>query len=126
MTIERPLSPHLQIYKPQITSTLSIMNRGTGIALTFGLFALAWWLLAAATGPDAYDFFRKCILHPVGIVCMVGWSFSLFYHTCAGIRHLVLDTGKWFTIPEIYKSGYTMLACSVLLTAAFWAAILFA
>jgi len=123
--IERPLSPHLQIYKPQITSVMSIMHRATGVALTFGLFILAWWLLAAASGPEAYETFRSCVSHPLGIIVMAGLSFALFFHTCTGIRHLFLDTGRFYAIPEIYRSGYTALLCAFILTAMFWLAILF-
>lgn len=122
---DKPLSPHLQIYKPQITSVMSIMHRATGVALTFALFVLAWWLLAAAAGPDAYQFFRDFVSHPIGIMAAIGLSFALFYHTCTGIRHLFLDSGRFFSIPEIYLSGYTALACAFALTTLFWLAIIF-
>jgi len=122
---ERPLSPHLQIYKWQITMAMSIMHRATGVALTFGLFILGWWLLAAASGPEAYDQFRSIIGHPAGVFVMMGLSFCLFYHLCTGIRHLFLDSGLFFKIPEIYASGYTALVCAVALTAMFWLAIVF-
>lgn len=125
MTIERPLSPHLQIYKPQITSVLSILNRATGVAITFGLFALTWWLLAAAAGPVAYAQFRAVAASPVGVFFLMGWSYAVFYHLCAGIRHLFWDAGRYFTVPEVYRTGYIMLAMSVFLTVAFWLAILF-
>ena len=125
MTAERPLSPHLQIYKPQITSVLSIMHRITGVALTIGLFVMAWWLLAAASGPEAYQTFRNVASSPVGLFFLLGWSYALFYHLCAGVRHLFLDAGKFFSIPEIYSSGYVMLGASVVLTVVFWLAILF-
>lgn len=124
MSVERPLSPHLQVYKPQITSVLSILHRITGVALAIGLFVLAWWLLAAASGPEAYDCFSKVMGSPLGVVALVGWSFALFYHLCAGVRHLLMDAGFFFTIPEIYKSGYAMLVAAVVLTAAFWLAYL--
>lgn len=123
MSAERPLSPHLQIYRPQITSVLSILHRMTGVALTLGLFILAWWLLAASAGPEAYDQFRAVASSPVGIIALVGWSFALFYHLCAGVRHLVMDAGWFFTIPALYKTGYTMLGCTVALTAIFWISI---
>lgn len=122
MAHERPLSPHLQVYKPQITSVLSILHRATGVALALGLFVLGWWLVAAASGPEAYATFQSVAGSPVGIIALVGWSFALFYHLCAGVRHLLMDSGMFFTIPEIYKSGYAMLAAAVLLTAMFWIA----
>jgi succinate dehydrogenase / fumarate reductase cytochrome b subunit len=125
MTKERPLSPHLQIYSPQITSVLSILHRATGVALTLGLFVVTWWLLAAASGSQAYDTFRHIVGSPIGFIFMIGWSYALFYHACAGIRHLFLDAGKFYTIPEIYKSGYVLVTASVVATAVFWYAILF-
>ncbi len=122
---ERPLSPHIQVYDMlQITAVMSVMHRGTGIVLTFGLFVLAWWLLALASGPAAYETFRTAATHPIGMLALAGWSFALFYHTCAGIRHMVMDTGKLFTIPEIYKGGYVTIVAAILLTAGFWFAIL--
>lgn len=124
-TPERPLSPHLQIYKWQITMALSILHRATGVAMTFGLLILAWWLLAAASGPEAYEFFRTCVSHPVGVFFAMGLSFCVFYHSCAGVRHLLMDTGLFFKIPEIYMTGYTTIICAVFLTAAFWLAIVF-
>ena len=123
MAFERPLSPHLQIYRPQITSVLSILHRITGVALTVGLFVVAWMLLAVASGPEAYATFQSVMTSPLGVIAVVGWSYALFYHLCAGIRHLVMDTGKGFAIPEIYKSGYTMVGASVVLTVVFWLAV---
>lgn len=125
MAVERPLSPHLQIYRPQITSVLSVLHRGTGIVLTLGLFILAWWLVAGAAGPEAYQHFRDVVSHPLGIIVMIGFSYALFYHTCTGIRHLMMDAGKLFTIPEIYKGGYTAVIASLVLTTVFWLAIIF-
>lgn len=125
MAVERPLSPHLQIYRWQITMTMSILHRATGVGLTIALFVLTWWLVSAATGAEAYEQFRAIVSHPLGIMVMIGFSYALFYHTCTGIRHLLLDTGRFFPIPEIYKSGYTALACSFVLTLAFWLAIIF-
>ena len=122
---KRPLSPHLQIYKWQITMAMSIFHRATGVALTFGLFILAWWLLAAASGPEAYEQFRSIVSHPVGVFAAMGLSVCMFYHLCTGIRHLFFDTGMFMKIPEIYASGYTALVCSIALTASFWLAIVF-
>ena len=122
MTHERPLSPHLQVYKPQITSVLSILHRITGVVLALGLFVLAWWLLAAASGPEAYATFQSVAGTIIGRIALIGWSFALFYHLCSGVRHLLLDSGLFFTIPEIYKSGYAMLATAAALTALFWIA----
>jgi succinate dehydrogenase / fumarate reductase cytochrome b subunit len=122
---ERPLSPHLQIYRWQITMAMSILHRATGVALTIGLFVMAWWLLAAASGPEAYDQFRHCASSPFGLFVLAGFSYALFYHFCTGIRHLFLDSGMFYGIPEIYKSGYVTIAASIVLTVSFWLAIIF-
>lgn len=121
---ERPLSPHLQIYRWQITSVLSILHRATGVALTIGLFVFAWWLLALASGPEAYGTFRAIIGSTLGRIVMIAWSYALFYHLCTGIRHLVLDTGVCYNIPDIYKSGYAAVAGSMILTVGFWLAVI--
>jgi len=123
-THPRPLSPHLQVYRPQITTALSILHRATGVALTAGLVMMTWWLLAAAAGPEAYATFRAFASHPVGVFLMMGWSASACYHLCSGIRHLVYDTGWGFEIPQIYKSGYTVLAAAAVIFVAFWVAVL--
>ncbi len=124
MSFERPLSPHLQIYRPQITSVLSILHRLTGVALALGLFVLTWWLMAAATGPEAYECFQKIASSTLGILVLTGWSFALFYHLCSGIRHLVMDGGFFFSIPDLYKTGYVMLGAAVAMTAIFWLSII--
>ena len=89
----RPISPHLQIYKPQLTSVLSITHRGTGIFLCIGLLALCYWLVALALGPAAYDQAQGVLGSAIGQVLLFVWSFSLFYHLCNGIRHLFWDAG---------------------------------
>jgi succinate dehydrogenase / fumarate reductase, cytochrome b subunit len=112
----RPLSPHLQIYKPQLTTTLSISHRATGIALAVGMLALVWWVLAAAIGPEAYDQARGFFGSWFGILLLIGWTFSLFFHLCNGIRHLMWDTGHGLDLPTTYISGWAVIGCGVLLT----------
>jgi succinate dehydrogenase / fumarate reductase, cytochrome b subunit len=112
----RPLSPHLQIYKPQLTTTLSISHRATGIALAVGMLALVWWVLAAAIGPEAYDQARGFFGSWFGILLLIGWTFSLFFHLCNGIRHLMWDTGHGLDLPTTYISGWAAIGCGVLLT----------
>jgi succinate dehydrogenase / fumarate reductase cytochrome b subunit len=116
----RPLSPHLQIYRPQITTTMSIMHRITGVILSFGAFVLAWWLLAVAQGGDAYERAAACLASPFGKLALFGFSLALVYHLLNGIRHLLWDAGWGFQIPQVYKSGYTVLALTVVFTAAIW------
>src|SRR3546814_2392413 len=87
-TTERPLSPHLQIYRPQISSVLSILHRATGIALAVGTLLLVYWLTAAAAGPEAFSTAQALIGSFIGRLFLFGWSFALFYHLGNGIRHL--------------------------------------
>jgi succinate dehydrogenase / fumarate reductase cytochrome b subunit len=119
-TRERPLSPHLQIYRWQITMTMSILHRASGVILTVGAFALAWWLLAVAQGGEAYARAADCLASPLGVLALAGFSLALVYHLLNGIRHLLWDAGWGLEIPEIYRSGYAVAALTVLLTAAIW------
>jgi succinate dehydrogenase / fumarate reductase cytochrome b subunit len=113
---ERPLSPHLQVYKPQLTSVVSISHRATGIALSVGTVLLVWWLLAAATGPASYDTVRGFVGSWIGVLLIIGWTYSLFFHLCNGIRHLFWDAGYGFDLPTTYKSGWAVVAVSGALT----------
>jgi succinate dehydrogenase / fumarate reductase cytochrome b subunit len=112
----RPLSPHLQVYRPQLTSILSVLHRGTGIALAVGTLALVWWVLAAAIGPAAYAQAQGFLGSWLGILLLIGWAFSLFFHLCNGLRHLVWDTVHGFDLPSTYASGWTVVVSSAVLT----------
>jgi succinate dehydrogenase / fumarate reductase, cytochrome b subunit len=118
----RPLSPHLQVYRPQITSTLSILHRLTGIALAVGTLLLTWWLIAAAAGPEAFATAQGFIGSILGRLLLFGWSFALFYHLCNGIRHLVWDAGYGFEIETTTRSGWAVVAATVALTLVAWIA----
>lgn len=113
---ERPLSPHLQIYKPQLTSVLSITHRATGIALTIGTPLLVWWLVAAATSESAFAAASWFFGTWFGLLLLFGWSFAFFFHLCNGIRHLVWDTGYGFELRTTYATGWTVVAASGVLT----------
>jgi succinate dehydrogenase / fumarate reductase, cytochrome b subunit len=113
---DRPLSPHLQIYKPQLTSVLSISHRATGVALTIGTLLLVWWLFAGAMGAESYGRAQSFLGSWIGILLMIGWTFSLFFHLCNGIRHLAWDTGHGFDLPTTYTSGWAVVAASTALT----------
>ncbi|NZA27028.1 succinate dehydrogenase, cytochrome b556 subunit [Luteimonas sp. SJ-92] len=117
---ERPLSPHLQVYRWQITMTMSILHRTTGIALALGAFGLVWWLLAVARGGDAYAAAADCLASPLGMLAAFGFSLALVYHLLNGIRHLLWDSGWGFELPEVYRSGYAVFALTVVLTALIW------
>jgi len=119
---DRPLSPHLQVYRPQLTSVLSITHRMTGVALAFGTPLLVYWLVAAASSPAAYDTAQGLIGSFLGRLLLFGWSVALFYHLCNGIRHLLWDMGYGLELPALYRSGWVMLAAAVTLTLASWIA----
>lgn len=119
-TRQRPLSPHLQVYKPQLTSVMSILHRMTGAANAIGLVLFAWWLMAAASGAPSYETFINFITSPFGYLLLFGWSISILYHLCNGIRHLIWDTGHLFKIENAYRAGYIVLSVTVILTALVW------
>ncbi len=118
----RPLSPHLQIYRWQLTSVLSILHRATGVALSVGTLMLVWWLVAAATGPAAYATARGFIGSWLGLLLLLGWTFALFFHLCNGIRHLFWDAGQGFELKTVYASGWAVVAGSGALTVLAWIA----
>ncbi|HEY4128200.1 MAG TPA: succinate dehydrogenase, cytochrome b556 subunit [Gammaproteobacteria bacterium] len=117
MADNRPLSPHLGIYRWQITMTMSILHRATGVALAVGSLMLVWWLVAAGMGPDAYGTAHAFLSSWLGQLLLIGWTFSLFYHLCNGIRHLAWDAGWGFEIKTLYITGYTVWVVAILLTA---------
>ncbi|MCD6035712.1 MAG: succinate dehydrogenase cytochrome b-556 subunit [Rickettsiales bacterium] len=113
----RPLSPHLTIYKPQISTVLSILHRLTGVGLFLGALFLSWGIIAGIYGCN-------CLLAVFGTVIgkifLFGWSWALFFHLCTGIRHLFWDMGKGFALPTMAKSGIFAVIMSFVLTAASW------
>lgn len=117
---QRPTSPHLQIYKPQLTSVLSITHRGTGLFLSLGALALCYWLLAVAGGPAAYAEAQGIINSWYGQLLLFGWVASLYYHLCNGIRHLFWDAGYGLELKTTYASGYAVVAVSIILTVVTW------
>jgi succinate dehydrogenase / fumarate reductase cytochrome b subunit len=116
----RPLSPHLQIYRWQLTMVMSIAHRITGIVLAGGTLLLVWWIVALAMGPDAYARAQGFIGSPPGLVLMFGWTAALFYHLLNGIRHLFWDAGHGFELKTTYRSGYAVIALTVVLTLGAW------
>lgn len=113
---ERPLSPHLQVYAWQITNTLSILHRATGLVLSLGALVLAWWLMAVAGGEQAYADARAVLGSVWFKPLLVLFAFCFFYHLANGIRHLVWDFGAGFERAQIRRSGWSVVAVSVLLT----------
>lgn len=112
----RPLSPHLTIYRPQLTSITSILTRITGNALLLAALLVVWWLLAAATSPDYFATVDGLITSGVGDLIMFASLWALWYHTLAGIRHLIWDNARMLDIPTAEKLGWAVVGGSVLLT----------
>lgn len=109
MNKNRPLSPHLTIYKKQITSIMSILHRITGICLSFSLFFFTWFLLSVSSGEDAYNYFNGWVKSVCGYVIFFGIIVALFYHLFNGIRHLFWDAGYGYNIETVTKSGVIVL-----------------
>jgi len=117
MADNRPLSPHLGIYRWQITMTMSILHRATGVALAVGSLALVWWLVAAGTGAEDYAQAQAFFGSWFGQFLLWGWCFSLYFHLCNGIRHLAWDAGWGFQIKTFYITGYLVWLVALALTA---------
>ena len=113
----RPLSPHLTVYKPQMTSVLSITHRATGVALYIGAFVLAWGIIL---GIYSCNCILDLVKTDIGQILLFGWSVALFYHALNGVRHLFWDMGKGLEISTATKSGYAVLFGAVSLTAISW------
>lgn len=124
MTDNRPLSPHLQVYRPQLTSVTSITHRLTGILLSLGMVVVVLWVLALAAGPGAFNILNGWLASPVGMAAMVVWTLSLFYHLLNGIRHLLWDAGWLLDLRGAYASGWTVIVLSLVLTAVVWGGLL--
>jgi succinate dehydrogenase / fumarate reductase cytochrome b subunit len=116
----RPISPHLQIYKPQITSILSILHRMTGLFLSLGFIVLAFWLASVILGDEYYYGFLSFFKGWLGKTLLLGWTWSLFFHISTGIRHLFWDAGYGYAIKTLTLSGWLAVAASLVLTAASW------
>lgn len=112
----RPLSPHLTIYRPQLTSMSSILTRIAGNALLLGALLVVWWLLAAAAGPEYFNFVDGIMTCVIGDVIMLGSLWALWYHTLAGVRHLIWDTGRGLDLKVAEKLGWAVIIGSVVLT----------
>lgn len=116
----RPLSPHLQIYRPLINMVMSIVHRITGVALNFGTLLLAWWLVAAAQGPKYFQFVSDVFGSLPGKVVLFGYTWALMHHMFGGIRHLIWDTGRGFDLTTVDRMSWASIVASVLSTALIW------
>ena len=117
---DRPLSPHLSIYRWPVTMATSILHRATGIAMAAGFILFVFWLADSAAGPDAYAVFTGAAGSIFGKILLVGWSWAFFYHLANGIRHLVWDTGRGLGKEEATRSAWFVIVLSIVLTAGFW------
>jgi succinate dehydrogenase / fumarate reductase, cytochrome b subunit len=118
--IERPLSPHIFIYKPMLTMLMSIAHRITGATLYFGTLLIAWWLLAAASGPNAYAGIGTFMNSVVGRLVLFGYTWALIHHMLGGIRHLIWDTGHGFGPNEREWLAVATLVGSISLSIVIW------
>jgi succinate dehydrogenase / fumarate reductase cytochrome b subunit len=119
-TDNRPLSPHLQIYRLPLTAITSITHRITGLLLALGSLVLVYWLVAAASGPQAYATAMAVLGNLFAQLLMLGWTYALFYHLCNGIRHLFWDAGRGFDLETARKAGIVVFVAAGVLTALVW------
>lgn len=123
---DRPLSPHLQVYRWYFTMALSIAHRVTGVGLVVGLVLLTWWLTALARGPEAFGTVRAFMDNPLGWLVLFGFTFVLFFHMGNGIRHLAWDVGYGFDKEVAHQTGFVVVGAAAALTVVTWLAILIA
>jgi succinate dehydrogenase / fumarate reductase cytochrome b subunit len=117
---KRPLSPHLQVYNPQITSVMSILHRITGVVLALGSLGMLWVLISLSMGPEAFSVAQACISSVFGRLAAFAFSLCLMYHLFNGVRHLFWDIGKGYDLSAVTRSGLLVLALTVLSTAGLW------
>lgn len=117
---ERPISPHLQIWRWTLPMTLSILHRLTGMGMALGALILAWWLVAVATGPEAYERVQSFLAAPFGQFILFGFSLALVFHALNGVRHLFWDVGFGFTIRNAHLSGWLVVLLTIALTVGAW------
>ena len=121
----RPLSPHLSIWKWGANMAASIIHRATGIGMaTVGVLVLTWWLVAAASGQESYDYFLGWAAHPLGKFVLIGLSWAFFQHLATGVRHFVLDVGAGYELNTNRFWARMTFVISIVLTAALWAYLL--
>ena len=117
---DRPLSPHLQVYRWQITMVMSILHRFSGVGLGLGTLLMAYWLIAAAAGPDDFNTAQNFVGSFVGRIILLGFTFALTFHFCNGMRHLLWDSGRGFELSSVRITAWIVVIASVVLTLATW------
>ena len=123
-SVQRPISPHLSIYKLEITMVMSIVHRITGSALYFGTLLLAAWLVSAAMGPREFALVNSLFAHPLGLLVLFGYTWALIHHMLGGVRHLIWDTGQGLDIKSADGLAWLSIIASVITTLVVWAVVL--
>lgn len=121
----RPLSPHLQVYTPLINMVMSIIHRITGVALYFGTLLLAWWLIAAATSPDAFATVTEFFGSWLGLIVLFGYTWALMHHMAGGVRHFIWDTGRGFELKTVDLMSWATALFSGVSTLLIWLSVLY-
>ncbi|NKB76217.1 MAG: succinate dehydrogenase, cytochrome b556 subunit [Gammaproteobacteria bacterium] len=119
-TARRPLSPHLQVYRPQLTSVLSILHRVTGVIIALSAILIGWWLWSVAGSEEQFSIAHGFFNSVFGTILLIIWTGCTFYHLCNGVRHLFWDIGVGFEISQAYRSGKLVVAASAILTLLAW------
>jgi len=119
--IRRPMSPHLQVYRFQLSMFLSIANRAAGVATSVGTLLMVWWLLAAASGPAPFARVQAVAGSPIGLIVLFGWTLALVYHFVAGLRHLGWDAGYGYAKASFNKTGLIAVVATLVLTVLIYA-----
>ena len=117
---DRPLSPHLQVYRLPLLPLVSILTRTAAVALSVGLVVLAIWLIALGFGQASYDQVTGLLTSPLGLIALIGWTFAFMWHSANGIRHLFWDAGMGLSIETAERSAYVVIAFSIIGTASVW------
>ncbi len=116
----RPLSPHLQIYRPMLSTAMSIFHRITGVALSVGMILLVWWFMAAASSDDYFNFVNGLLAHWLGRLMLFGFTWALMHHILGGLRHFLWDTGRGFELNKVEWLARANLIGSIALTLLLW------
>jgi succinate dehydrogenase / fumarate reductase, cytochrome b subunit len=118
--VERPLSPHLQVYRWPISMALSILHRASGIALGVGTLAFTWWVTSIAISPNAFAIVQAVFDSLLGQLILAGWTFALIFHLSTGVRHLFWDFGYGFVAPQYERSAWIAIAMTICGTILVW------
>jgi succinate dehydrogenase / fumarate reductase cytochrome b subunit len=120
-TVDRPLSPHLQVYRLPLAAILSILHRATGVFLSLGSLLLVWWLMSVAQGEAGFNNANAVVGSILGQLILFGFTFALFFHLSNGIRHLFWDVGVGFELPTVARSSVAVILTAAILTLSVWA-----